>query len=89
MTRFEKAEALAGDAGQWVKVWKSGRPRYYGVRSESEPGHHHLVNLHRCCCRWARSHPADPCSHILAVRIHVDRVIARRQAGTNALPSAA
>ena len=78
--RSEKAAALADQAGQWIKCRVDGRPRYYGIRSESEPGHYHLVDLHTCCCRWARARDADrdPCSHILAVRIHVRRVQARR-----------
>ena len=67
--RSEKAAALADEAGQWIKCRVDGRPRYYGIRSESEPGHYHLVDLHTCCCRWARTRDADrdPCSHILAV----------------------
>jgi len=65
---------LAGDAGQWLKIRVHGRPRYFGIRSESDPQHFHFVNLHTCCCQWSRRFPDIPCSHVLAVRLHVDRV---------------
>jgi|EndMetStandDraft_5_1072996.scaffolds.fasta_scaffold2635912_1 hypothetical protein len=81
--RSEKARRLADDAGQWIRVRdrRTRRPLCYGIRSESEPGHHHAVTLSTCCCQWAQHHDADrdPCSHILAVRIHVNRARARRR----------
>ena len=89
MNRYDKALRLLADQGQWIKVWRAGRPLYYGIRSESDPTHHHLVNRHHCCCRWMRGRPSAPCSHILAVRMHVENALARRAAGVPALPSAA
>ncbi|MGE4164307.1 MAG: hypothetical protein AB7G23_21530 [Vicinamibacterales bacterium] len=84
--RSDKAAALADEAGQWLKVRDraTGRPLCYGIRSESDPGHYHAVTRTSCCCRWAQTRSAgqldrDPCSHILAVRIHVRRVQARRR----------
>lgn len=80
--RDEKARRLADDAGQWIRVRdrETGRARCYGIASDSQPGHYHAVTLNACCCRWARTRRVDrdPCSHILAVRIHVNRVRGRR-----------
>lgn len=92
--RSDKAAALADEAGQWLKVRdrETGRPLCYGIRSESEPGHYHAVTRTSCCCRWTQTHPdvdRDPCSHVLAVRIHVRRVLARRHLGAAVLSPAA
>ena len=90
--RSDKARSLADDAGQWIKARdrETGRPLCYGIRSESQPGHHHAVTMRSCCCRWARTRSAetDPCSHILAVRIHVRRILARRSPGAAVRPAA-
>lgn len=96
--RSDKAAALADKAGQWLKVRDrvTRHPLCYGIRSESDPGHYHAVTMRSCCCRWAQTRSAvqldrDPCSHILAVRIHVRRVQARRnrQAPSGAVRRAA
>lgn len=76
-TRSGKAAALADDAGQWLKIRdrKTGRPRGFGIRSESNPDRYHLVNSTTCCCEWAQHHSTaySPCKHVLAVRLHNDR----------------
>ena len=70
--RSLKASELAAGAGQWAKAYLPDGTKCYVVPS-SEWGAFYLANLRSCTCPdFVERRQA--CKHVLAVRLHVERV---------------
>lgn len=73
--RGPKAVELAADAGQWIKCRTSDGRKAYGVPS-SKPGRYYLVTRYSCDCKDAEF--GHECKHMLAVRLHCERIAEER-----------
>jgi predicted nucleic acid-binding Zn finger protein len=74
-TRIDKAVELAGEAGQWARVRSQDGRKFYGVRSQHNRHRMYLVNRTVCDCEdFRRSSGQFLCKHIMAVRLHCERL---------------
>ncbi len=64
-------------AGSWPRCHLKDGQKYYAVPSRSRPGLYHLADTQACTCEDHKNRNTE-CAHILAVRLHVARVQARR-----------
>ena len=83
--RSVAALELMTQAGQWGKAHLRDGQKFYAVPSRSEPSVRYLVDTHSCTCPDHKWRGVD-CAHILAVRLHVARVKAQREARPAAAP---
>jgi predicted nucleic acid-binding Zn finger protein len=70
--RSLKAIEIATGAGQWAKAYLPDGTKCYAVPS-SEYGAFYLANLRACTCPDFAER-RQPCKHLLAVRLHCERV---------------
>jgi hypothetical protein len=75
--RGSKAVAIATHAGQWLKCRTRDGRKAYGVPSSLGDGRYYLTTRTSCDCYDAQRHD---CKHMLAVRLHCERVAAQQAA---------
>jgi hypothetical protein len=85
--RSVAALGLMLEAGQWAKTHLKDGQKFYGVPSRSRPGLIHLTDTQTCTCEDHTARGVE-CAHILAVRLHVARVQARRPVRRRHAPAA-
>jgi hypothetical protein len=84
--RSVKALALLEGAARWQKGHTHDGRSFYCVPSATVPGLLHMASTRDCSCK-DREHRGVDCCHMLAVRLHVARLGAERQATPKAKPA--